>query len=488
MNENSVVIRYLKKLGYNPITDYYKNITIWEEWYKNYVDSFHKYFSDDGEKKEMYRLGMAKRGCEDWSSILYTEKDTMTCDNENNQKYLDKRLDELEFEDVIPENIENSFWSGTVGTIVRIENAILKDGELTADEKTTEQLINLTADKIIPLRIVHGKIVDVAFVSQSIENEKAIYYIEIHELKEDGYEIKNVFVDEDCKVVKKEGVLEEYKTHSNVPLFSLLEPKIVNNINNNNGLGISIYANATDQLKGTDIAYNNFVMDSYLGGKKVFYNKSLVKYETKTYTDEQGNQVTREFPIYPDDLTRQQFKILDGDLSNTNDQTLIHEYNPDLRAEDNEKIINFALNLFSFKIGLGKGFYKFENGTVVTATQYLGENKDLVGNAKKHRRALNTYTVGIARAILLLGRILFGEKVNEDDKIQLTNKDGFLISDEELQQQYREDFKNGLMSKVTYLMKARGMSEEQAKQEIEKANQDNVGIDDILGTRSPVEE
>jgi A118 family predicted phage portal protein len=225
-------------------------------------------------------------------------------------------------------------------------------------------------------------------------------------------------------------------------------------------------------------------MDVYLGGKKVFYNKSLVKYNVETYTDKDGNIVRREIPIYPDDLTRQQFKVLEGDLSNANDETLIHEYNPDLRAEDNEKIINFALNLYSFKIGLGKGYYKFENGTVVTATQYLGENKDLVGNAKKHRKALNDYTVGIARAILLLGRILFRESVDENDNIQLTNKDGFLVSDEELQQQYREDFRAGLMSKVTYLMKARGMSEEQAQKEIEKANNDNPQYKDMFGSKN----
>lgn len=484
MNENSVVIKYLKKQGYNPITDYYKNISYWEEWYKNLVKKFHKYIDEDNVEKEIYRLGMAKRGCEDWSSILYTEKDTMTCDNTKNQEYLDKQLKELKFDDIIPENIENAFWSGTVGTILRIKNAILKNGKLYADKKTTQQLISLTADKVIPLRIENGKIIDVAFVSQSIENGKKIYYIEIHKLMEDGYQIQNVFINEDNVEIEKDNILKEYKTYSNIPLFSLLEPKIVNNFDNNNGLGMSIYANAIDQLKGIDTAYNNFIMDVYLGGKKVFYNKSLIKYHNETYTDKDGNTVTKEIPIYPDNLTRQQFKILEGDMSDVNDKALIHEYNPDLRAEDNEKIINFALSLFSFKIGLGKGYYKFKDQTVVTATQYLGENKDLVGNAKKHRKALNDYTVGIAKAILLIGRILFGESVDENDNIQLTNKDGFLVSDEELQQQYREDFHAGLMSKVTYLMKARGMSEEQAKQEIEKAKEDNPNINDILGIRN----
>jgi len=481
MNSNSVVIKYLIKLGYNPQTDYYANVRNWENWYRNYVKEFHEYHDEYGTKRQLYRLNMAKRGCEDWSSILYTEKDVMTCDNKINQDYLDKQLNKLKFDDVIPKNIENACWSGTVGTITRVKNAYVENEELKADEKTQYDLINVTADMIIPLLIEHEEIIDVAFVSKTTEESKYIYYIEIHELKENGYVIKNIFIDQDGNEVKKDGVLKEYSTHSNIPLFSLLEPKIVNNIKNNNGLGISIFGNAIDQLKDCDIEYNNFVMDAYLGGKKVFYNKSLVKYNVKTYTDKEGNTVKQEIPVYPDDLTKQQFRVLDGDLSSANEETLIHEYNPDLRADAGEKRINMALNLYSCAIGLGKGYYKFENGTVITATQYLGENKDLVGNAKKHRRSLNSYTVGIARAILLLGRILFNEKTDENDNIQLTNKDGFLISDEELQEQYRQDFQAGLMSKKTYLMKARGMTEEQELKELEEVQKDNPSLESLIG-------
>lgn len=481
MDNNSVVIKYLIKLGYNPQTDYYRNVDNWEEWYRNYVQKFHEYHDEDGTKRQLYRLNMAKRGCEDWSSILYTEKDVMTCNNKINQEYLDKQLDRLKFDDIIPENIENACWSGTLGTIMRVKNAIVENGELRADDKTEYDLVNVTADMVVPLRIEHGKIIDVAFVSKTVEDDKTIYYIEIHELKDNEYVIRNIFIDENGEEVDRDGIIKEYTTHSNIPIFSLLEPKIVNNIKNNNGLGISIFGNAIDQLMDCDIEYNNWVMDAYLGGKKIFYNKSLVKYNTKTYTDKEGNKVVQEIPVYPDDLTKQQFKVLDGDMSSTNEETLIHEYNPDLRAEDGEKRINMALNLYSFAIGLGKGYYRFENGTVVTATQYLGENKDLVGNAKKHRRALNSYTVGIARAILLLGRILFNENTDENDEIQLTNKDGFLVSDEELQEQYRQDYQAGLMSKKTYLMKARGMTEEQAIRELEEVQKDNPTLESLIG-------
>ena len=121
------------------------------------------------------------------------------------------------------------------------------------------------------------------------------------------------------------------------------------------------------------------------------------------------------------------------------------------------------------------------NGSEMLKLQRVVKNQDLVSNAKKHRSALNDYTVGIARAILLLGRLLFGVNTDENDEIQLTNKDGFLVSDEELQEQYRQDFQAGLMSKLTYLMKARGMTKEQAMQELALVRKDNPSIKDLIG-------
>jgi A118 family predicted phage portal protein len=477
-------MKYLSSLGYNVSANYYGYIEHWKSWYENYVKKFHEYHDQNGEKRELYKLGMAKRGCEDWSSILFTERDSLICSNANNQTYLDEQLLNLKFNDKIPENIEGAFWSGTLATIVRVKNARLKGKQIIADENTYTELINVTANQIVPLRVDNGKIIDVAFISETtIENKKS-YYIEIHELKNNGYVIQNRYIDEQGNEIENNTVAKEYETGSKVPLFSILKPRIVNNIEDNNGMGISVYANAIDQLKACDIAYNNFVKDIELGGKKIFYNKKLVKYEIRTFTDnETGETVTKEIPIYPDDITKQQFQVLGDEMDSANESPLITEHNPDLRTTANEEGNNFALNLYAFKIGLGKGYYRFENGTVVTATQYLGENKDLVGNAKKHRSALNEYTIGIAKAILLLGRLLFKQPVTEEDEITLTDKDGFLISDEELQDRYRQDLQAGLMSKKSYLMKARNMTEQQAEQELAQINEDNPSISDLIGSK-----
>lgn len=484
---NNVIFNYLSTLGYNVSTNYYGNIDAWKTWWENYVKKFHEYHDQNGEKREKYKLGMAKKGCEDWSSILYTERDEIICDNPKNQEYLDAELKRLKLNDIMPDNIETAFWSGTEATIVRVKEAKIVNKQIVAGDKTYTELINVNAEQIIPLRIDNGKIVDVAFVSDTKVNDVKSYYIEIHELKEDGYVIRNKYIDERGFEIKNDKVVEEYHTKTDIPLFSILEPRILNNIKDSNGLGISVYANAIDELKGCDIAYNNYVQDVELGGKKIFYNKKLVKYWIQTYTDEEtGEQVTKEIPIYPDDISKQQFQVVGDEMDTINESPLIQEYNPSLRVAENEQAINLALNIYAFKIGLGK-YYRFENGTVVTATQYIGENKDLVSNAKKHRNAVNEYTQGIAKAILFLGRTLFKQPVTEEDEITLTDKDGFLISDEELQDRYRQDFQAGLMSKKSYLMKARGMSEEQALKEIEEANKDNPSVEDIIGSNKKVD-
>lgn len=474
MDENSVVIKYLVSLGYSPDTSYYSNIDIWEQWYRNDVPKFHEYHDQNGDKRHIYKLGMAKRIPEDWSSILYTERDSMVCENKNNQAFLDKWLPILKFSKMLPNNIETAFWSGTVGTITRLKNVIKKGDKLVKTDKTSYKLVSVNASQIIPLRVEDGDIIDVAFVSKTKIEDESVYYIEIHELEADGYVIKNKYINEKGEEKQNNKIVSEYKTHSDIPLFSLLSPRILNNIKNNNGLGLSIYANAIDQLKGVDIAYNNFVMDYYLGGKKVFYNKKLTRYVTQTYTDkETGETVVQEVPIYPDDITKQQFQVV-GDDASINDDTLIHEHNPDLREADNENGINFALNICAFKAGLGKSYYKFENGSVMTATQAILDNKDLVGNAKKHREAVNDYTVGICKAILLLGKILFGEDVIPDDEIKLVDKDGFMQSEEDQKEDFRNEISMGLRSKTSYLMKFYGMSEEEAQKELELINSEDT--------------
>ena len=467
-----IELDYLRSKGYLiPVTNIYNYIDIWKNWFTNQVD-FHTYRDFYGEQREMFSLGMAKRLCEDWSSIIFTEKDEITTDKPKNKKFIEEFISKIKLRKKLPIMIEKSAWSGTCGCIYRLKNINVKNGIIEKTDKTDYDLISVSAEHIIPLKIEHDKIVDVAFSSEKVVNGKTIICIEIHELKDNGYVITNVFIDKETRQeVSIDNIVKKMETQSDIPLFSLLMPPIENEIENNLGLGLSIYGNAIDQLKDCDIKYHNSVMDFYLGGKKIIYNKKLVKYKTYTYEDEDGKKITKEVPIYPDDISKQQFMEI-GDGISQNE--LLQEINPSLRTTENKEGIQFSLDLLSFKANLGTKYYEFSGGSVVTATQYAGDRQDLMKNAKKYRNNLDEFVSDIIKGGLLLAKLVFKEDVDENCIVSITNKDGILVSDEEIKEQYRQEYNMGLISKITYLMKINNWTEEEAREELKRIEDENL--------------
>ena len=187
---NNVVLKYLKSKGYNTVsTDYYNFVETWESWWKNQVD-FHKYHDQTGKERKMFSLGMAKRLAEDWSSILFTERDEITTkantdeQTEVNNEYLNNQLKILKVYKDLPIAIEKAMAMGTAGATMRVKHAkVDKQGRLSADKRTKLDIIYLDANQIVPLKVEHGVIIDVAFVSENTIDSKKEYYIELHQLK-----------------------------------------------------------------------------------------------------------------------------------------------------------------------------------------------------------------------------------------------------------------------------------------------------------------
>lgn len=472
---NKVVLEYLEKQGYENIsTSYYNWIDKWEAWWRNEVN-FHKYHDQSGIEREMYTLGMAKRVSEDWSSVLFTERDEISTEanlkkqTKANNEYLQEQLKSLKVYDDLPIAIEKAMATGTAGAILRVKHAkVDKQGNLSADNRTKLDIIYVGASQIVPLRVEHGRIIDVAIVSENMVGGKKEFYIEVHKLQyrekleKEVYMITNTFLDKQGKEIVKNGIAENYTVNSNVPLFSILKPAIANPINEK-GLGFSIFGTAIPQLKACDITYHNFVMDFYLGGKKVFYNKKVVKRESKQVTNSDGKTKEIEVEIYPDDITRQQWVTYGDEQVNLKDNPAITEYNPELRVTEDKEGVQFALDMLSFKAGLGTKYYEFNGSSVVTATQYVGDRQDLIVNANKHRKNVDDFVSGICKAILLLGRILFRKEVTEDCTVTITDKDGFMVDTETAKQEFRQDIAQGIRKAWEYRVKFLGEDEEIAK-------------------------
>lgn len=463
----SVIIDKLnKEYACNIASEYYGIIDEWTDWWRGYFKPFHQfteYCNGKAKTRELFSVKMAKKICEDWAAILLNEKTEIVIGDKKSSVFV---LGEDGNGGVLAENsfwqqgnalVEKAFFSGTGAFVLKLHNVAVKaDGGVIKSKETKIGIDYIYAKHIVPLSVVQGKITEVAFVSEVTEKGSNFVYLETHTVGENGnYIIKNRYYKNDSGVLTEQplptNMAERIDTGSDIPWFALVYPNIVNNIINNNNLGISVYANAIDCLKGVDLAFNNLCRDFKLGGKKVFYNKDLLQY------DAEGRAVT------PDDVAQQLFYTLGDDLSN---ETQITEHNPDLRVEDNKNGIQAQLDYLSFKCGLGTHYYQFQNngsGKIMTATEYVGSKQDLVQNANKHYLIIEQAVKALVRAVLYAGKEFCGVVADPDTEVCVNFEDGFIVDKDSQRERDRQDVLDGIMLKYEYRMKWYGETEEEAK-------------------------
>lgn len=466
--ETAPILQYLnKKYGTSLQTQYYEHIRLWKAWWCGYVEAFHRYYELDSDRKlerKLYSMKMAKKVCEDWASILLNEKTEIAVGDKASSEFLQGRkqvtgvLGENDFWSKGNELVERAFYSGTGAFVLRLLNApVNASGTILRSPETHIGITYLDAPYIFPISTQAGHITEATFASVQLLHGKYQIYLEEHTRGKDGlYVISNeLFAYDDGSfrpLPLPDGIAPVINTGSVIPWFSIIEPNLSNNLPYSNGMGLSVYANAIDELQNVDIAFNNFVKDFKLGGKKVFYDQSLTRH------NEKGAVIT------PDDMAQQLFLTVPSGNGLDDDSKLpLHEYNPALRVEENTKGIQAALDYLSFKCGLGTRFYAFNGGTIQTATQYTGERQDLVQNANKHYIVVERALQNLVRGILYIGREFLGQPVDENCDIEIQFEDSYIIDKEQERERDRQDVRDGLMQKWEYRVKWYGENEEEAK-------------------------
>lgn len=472
MDIRSVVNILNKEFGANISADYYARIDEWRQWWAGHVKAFHVYreMQENGTHKnrELYSLRMAKKVCEDWASVLLNEKTEIVVDDKASSEFLQGEngyggvFANISFWEEANSLVEKAFYSGTGAFVLKLDGlAVSENGAVEKGPGAAIRMEYLPAFCIIPLSQRYGRITEAAFVSESTVRGKPYIYLEIHTLESGVYVIENRYYEAtNNNLVRAElpdGVAPKFITGSPLPFFSIVRPNMVNPYKNNLGLGCSVFSQAVDNLKGVDLAFNNFCRDFKLGGKKVFYNRELTK--TVGVTADGA-------PIYiaPDDMMQQLFVSIGDEF--VDEKKLVHEFNPELRVSDNKDGVQAQLDYLSFKCGLGTRHYQFSNtmrAAQVTATQYTGEKQELVQNAAKHGIVVEQALRDITRAVLWAGKNILGLPVDPDAPIEVVFSDGYIVSDDEKKADDRQDILNGVMQRWEYRVKWYGEDEATAK-------------------------
>lgn len=478
---NKYIINWLNSnYGYSLKSNYYDVIEEWKHWWSGWHEPFHRVkFNDGGQvrSRDMYTMKMAKKICEDWASLLINDKTVIKVADEYSSEWLQGEnqhggvLGANNFWEQANDLMERMMYSGTAAVVIRLNAAVNEDGKIITSGENRIRLIYIAADKIIPLSVDNGVITEAAFCSNVSIRGKSKLYLEIHRLEDGEYIIENHLFGVDGssgQIIREEAlpgnVPPAVHTGSAAPWFCICKPAVVNSIDSANGLGCSIFSNAIDNLKGVDIAYNNFNSDFRLGQKKVFINTSLLA------DDGNGRR------IVPDDVDQQLFVTL-GVNFNDDGAKLVAEHNPDLRVEDNTNGIQAQLDYLSFKVGFGTKHYQFNSGSIVTATQYTGDKQDLIQNAHKHFIKVEAFLQELTRTLLNIGHEYIDPRVKPDCGIEIMFDQSPLIDENAERARDREDVSAGLMLPWEYRVKWYGEDENTARSILEGVESD----DDLLG-------
>ena len=384
-------------------------LSLWRSWYEGNVKHFHSYRVYNGQKRVLCRragLGMAKKICEDWANLLMNERVHIRLEGEREQRFVDGVLQDNSFFLMANRMQEHKAALGTAAYVPRVT-----DGKIRIDF--------LSADGILPLSWENGRVTDCAFASGQRQGDRDLLYLQVHHRVDGSYRIENLLFDTDTDGDRLERLsLAEVPGFGEIPEtvrtgrtergFVWDRMSIVNCLAPASPMGLSVFANAVDQLRGADVAYDSYVNEFILGKKRIMLKPEATK-------DFDGA------PLF--DADELAFYILPEDSGN---ESIIKEIDMTLRTAEHHEGIQDMLNLLGLKCGFGEQHYRFERGSVLTATQVISENSTLYRNVRRHELILEDALRELIGILLRMGNDYFGLGLREETEVTVDFDDSII--------------------------------------------------------------
>lgn len=418
----------LSQIGIKVIDRQESDVQIWQSFYEGFVDEFHEYEEYQGNAtvtRNRKSLHMAKVISELWSDNIINPETNFFSDKD--QEWVDKYVDENNVKGRLNSFYEMVFALG-IGATVQYRDA---------NRKAINQYVRY--DNIYPFEVVNDEIVGCAFVSE----DNDVLFIQIHNKKERLWIIQNIYFSVDGKRLSNEGRAVETFI-SKEKLFQIHKPAIVNNINVGNYMGLSVFANAIEELKSVDIAYDaldkeirNGRMRVFVQGEALYYDKGK---ERLIFNKDQD-----EFYLLPPDA-----KNLDG--------TLVKVEAPTLRVEQLIENLKTQLNLLGAKCGLGDSAFYSDGGSIYTnSDQVVSSNSKFYKTRTKHNTNFHISLVEMIKGLYYLetDKILDGNVYVEFDDSIIHDKDAEYNRIMQL-------FNAGLIDRIEVYIQLYKMSEQEA--------------------------
>jgi A118 family predicted phage portal protein len=424
-------------------------------------------------------MNMAKKGCEDWTTLLFNEKVQITVNDDAINDEVHKVLDDNNFDVEFSNLLEKSF---AVGTGVMIE--FINNDKIMIDY--------IAGDMLIVTAYRNNDITGICTVNEIQDGKDIITHLTYHDIRDVVVEDKTisvytieheVFISPNASQLGKSApitrVFSEQEAQqlavtvdgetkfivsyeTDTAHFQIVKPNIVNNYDMDNPMGISIFANRIDNLKAMDLKYDSFTNEFELAKHRIMVDANQVTKEINKATST-GVQVIRPFDTNDSVFLGMNLK---------NSDKAIEYFNAPIRSDDHFTGLNFEMQTYGFGLGFGQDYYAYDaRGVYQNIDAVYSELSDLYSNKKKHEIILVQVWTNLVKSILFLLKetgVIGGDI--EQLEIDIKPDDSIIINDEAEYQKDLDRVDRGTFPAWKVEVKWFGLTEQEAKENIAEAN------------------
>ena len=442
------VQRLLNDMGYRIESAAYDIIKTCDDWYKARMTDAHKRVRVNGDEYQLERMGFGRRIASDDANLCEVVEINAGGDNNAQFEYTNSVLQANRFETQYRRQLELVAAEGTAACYVWLENAELYDDGSVKGGKT--RLNYVDALGFVPLTVVNNDVIEAAFIGESFVGTVKEHTVVVCRQENGVYTYIIRVFDKDGKLIPSKS--QDIRL-GDVKPFAVLRTAQVNTLDNMEGFGYPKLFGVIPVLKGLDAAYTALMGDLEAAEKITLINEALCGF------DDQGRA------IKPNEQMKRQFAMLGERLPDQKE--LIYEINPEIRVGVFKDTLELLMNLLAQQFGYGTKKYAFDQhtGTLVTATQYIGERQDMLQELNRQRHEAKEYIAGIIRAVLWFSNTYQGGKWDLNADVLVEFDDTYIVNKAEQLESMWQDVTAGIGGayvRKLYLMQKYNLDEAEA--------------------------
>lgn len=326
-----------------------------------------------------------------------------------------------------------------------------------------------------------GDIIAGIFVSQLTKGNYIYTRLEYHKFYEQAivddinYVIKNVaYKSTDNSILGTRIDLNKIPEWSNIqqetairyvqkPLFSYYKPPIANNIDLDSPVGVSVYARAIDLIKEADRQWGRIVWEYEASEKAVYVDELATK---------PSNNKDKSFTV--NKLKGRLYKTLNTETD------FFKDYSPEIRDEPLWRGLNKTLQRIEFNVGLAYGTLSEPSSVDKTATEIKSSKQRSYATVSKMQENLQKALENLIYAMDVL-TTLYNLAPQGNYEVSFNWDDSLIVDTEREQTLQMQEVNANLRSKLKYIMFRYGMTEEQAKEELDRIQQEKMSNQEAFG-------